>query len=31
MFLDMSNIPYYYKKIEDEKNCIMKTKGPLWK
>jgi hypothetical protein len=24
-------IPYYYKKIEDEINCIMKVKGPFIK
>jgi hypothetical protein len=24
-------VPYYYKKIEDEINCIMKTKGPFMK
>jgi hypothetical protein len=24
-------IPYYYKKIEDKKSCIMKTKGPFMK
>ncbi len=24
-------ITYYYKKIEDQKNCIMKTKGPCVK
>jgi hypothetical protein len=24
-------IPYYYKKIEHQKNCIMKTKGPFVK
>jgi hypothetical protein len=24
-------IPYYYKKIEDEINCILKTKGPFMK
>jgi hypothetical protein len=24
-------VPYYYKKIEVEINCIMKTKGPFMK
>ncbi len=24
-------VPYYYKKIEDEINFIMKTKGPFMK
>ncbi len=24
-------IPYYYKEIEDEINCIMKIKGPFMK
>jgi hypothetical protein len=24
-------MPYYYKKFEDEINCIMKTKGPFMK
>jgi len=24
-------VPYYYKKIEDEINCIMKIKGPIMK
>jgi hypothetical protein len=24
-------IPYYYKKIQDEKKIIMKTKGPFMK
>ncbi len=24
-------VPYYYKKIEDKINCIMKTKGPFMK
>jgi hypothetical protein len=24
-------IPYYYKKFEDEINCIMKIKGPFMK
>ncbi len=25
-FLDVFNSTYYYKKLEDQKNCIMKTK-----
>jgi hypothetical protein len=24
-------LPYYYKKLEDEINCIMKIKGPYMK
>jgi hypothetical protein len=27
----MCLIPYYYKKVEDEINCIMKIKGPFMK
>jgi hypothetical protein len=24
-------VPYYHKKFEEQKNCIMKTKGPFVK